>query len=104
MESIDVSSPTYAAASCAAARVELRGVLADGWKCFLNSQRIFDTLALEALRPRAFDIRLIMVDGHDLIIRCYTYVEYNMSSQERAHNFGNFVKQYFSINSIYNYI
>ena len=50
------------------------------------SQWIFDTLALEALWPRAFDMRLIMVDGHDLSIVCYTYVEYNKSSRVRAHN------------------
>ena len=65
------------------------------------SQRIFNTLALEALWPGAFDMRLIMVDGHDLSIVCYTYVEYNKSSRERAHN--QIREQYFSI-YIYNYI
>ena len=37
------------------------------------SQRIFDTLALKALWPRAFDMRLIMVDEHDLSVLCYMY-------------------------------
>ena len=47
-------------------------------------QQIFDILALEALGPGAFDMRLIMVDAHDLGIVCYTYVEYNESSRESS--------------------
>jgi len=60
-------------------------------------QRIFDILALEASGPGAFDMRLIMVDAHDLGIVCYTYVEYNESSRGRAHNSYNPNK---SVNSI----
>ena len=65
-------------------------------------QRIFDILALEASGPGAFDMRLIMVDAHDLGIVCYTYVEYNESSRESSQS-QQISKQYFSI-YIYNYI
>ena len=63
-------------------------------------QRIFDILALEASGPGAFDMRLIMVDAHDLGIVCYTYVEYNESSRGRAHNSYNSYNPNKSVNSI----
>ena len=58
-----------------------------------------DTLALGALWPRAFDMRFIMVDGHDLSIVCYTYVKYNKSSRVRAHN-SILANQFLQFNSI----